>query len=271
MKRRYTPELIFLILVIILSIAGFWNIYFGDSAKPNGFHHLHIITNLAWLFLLSCQLSLIERKNFSSHRQLGLAIFLMGPMLFASVALLSVHSANRASLADEPDMLVVQNVLASLELGLIIFLGFLLRKNRKLHGSFLMATALLFMGIALFFVLISFVPKYRIEGPETFYRFEMAMTTTLYISAAVGALFFLKDRKNGWPWLLVGTFFFMNAFIGSQAAKYNGIRPLTDFIGSLSHAYTFILSFICLLFLLILAWKVDAGWIHRRRERAKIH
>ncbi len=54
------------------------------------------------------------------------------------------------------DVLLVQNVLVTLEMALLVFLAFLLRQNRSVHGSLLMSTSLLFMGIALFFTLISY-------------------------------------------------------------------------------------------------------------------
>ncbi|MEP7002090.1 MAG: hypothetical protein ABI969_16495 [bacterium] len=53
--------------------------------------------------------------------------------------------------------------MVTLEVALLVFMAFILRKNRNVHGSLLMSTALLFTGIALFFTLISHVPRYRID------------------------------------------------------------------------------------------------------------
>ena len=121
-----------------------------------------------------------------------------------------------------------------------------------MHGAFLLSSAVLFMGIALFFTLISFVPQFKIEGPETFYRFETAAATARYICLFVGLLFFLKDRRNGWPILLVSSFFTLNNFINTLLIKRNLIQPLTEFVGSLNQLITFFGSFIVLLILLTL-------------------
>lgn len=262
MKKRI-PELLFLVAVILLSITGFWHIYFGIDAKPTPYHHFHIITVLAWLILLLIQLSLIGTKKFRLHRNLGLSVLVMGPLLVASVALLSVHSANRAVISGQEDILIVANVMTSLELAFVISMAFVLKKRRKIHGAFLMSSALLFMGIALLFTLISFVPQFKIEGPETFYRFAAAGSTSRYTCAIVGLLFFLKDKRNGWPWLLTVSFFFLNGFINVLVSSSNNIMRLTEFVGSLSEPLTFVGSFVVLLLVLI----STGGWNAKKRVK----
>jgi len=54
-------------LVVLLAIAGFWNVYFGDGSNPGSYHHLHVIANFIWLFLLLCQLILIRGNNYKTH------------------------------------------------------------------------------------------------------------------------------------------------------------------------------------------------------------
>jgi len=248
--KKYIFEYLLLLIVILLSIAGFWNIYFGVGANPTPYQNLHVITIFIWLFLLLYQLSLIGKKQYLIHRKIGLSILFFAPLLVATTALLSVHSAHKGVVSGQGDILIVQNVMGTLELGFIILLAFILKKRRKLHGAFLLSTALLFMGIALFFTLISFVPQFKIEGPETFYRFATAAATARYICLFIGVLFFLKDRRNGWAILLVSSFFTLNDYINTLLIKNNFIQPLTEFVGSLNPLITFLGSFIVLSILL---------------------
>lgn len=260
--KKYIFEYLLVSIVILLAITGFWNIYFGIEANPTPYQNLHVITNLIWLFLLLYQLSLIGKKQHSIHRKIGLSILFIGPFLVATTALLSVYSAHKGVVSGEGDILIVQNVMGTLELGFIILMAFILKKRRKLHGAFLLSTALLFMGIALFFTLISFVPQFKIEGPETFYRFATAGATSRYVSLLIGFLFFLKDRKNGWPMLLVGSFLTLNNYIDTLLIKHNLIQSLTEFVGSLNQLITFVGSFLALLILLFftgIANKRNAG------------
>ena len=185
----------------------------------------------------------MARGSYPSHRKVGLAVLVAAPLLVATTAMLSVHSAHKGVVSGEGDFLIVQNVMGTLELGLLIFLAFLLKNRRKLHGSLLMSTTILFMGIALFFALISFAPPFKIEGPETFYRFQTAAMTGQFICLAVGLLFFIRDRRNGWPFLAAGLCFFLNEAIGSLLTRFDLIDPLTEFVGSMSQPLTFIASF----------------------------
>ena len=256
--RQYVFETLFLATVFALSLTGFWKIYFGAGADPNGFHHLHVLTNLAWLTLLLCQLSLAGSARYRTHKQLGLSVLFFAPLLVATTALLSVHSAHKGLVSGRGDFLIVQNVMVTLELALLILLAFVLRKRRKLHASFLLGTAMLFMGIALFFTLIGFVPAYRIEGPETFYRFETAGATARYACLAVGLFFFLRAPRNGWPLLLASASFSLNELIKSFLEARNLIQPLTEFVGSMSPWLAFFGSF-ALLFALLAATGIHAS------------
>jgi TRAP-type uncharacterized transport system fused permease subunit len=127
------------------------------------------------------------------------------------------------------------------------------------------------MGIALFFVLISFIPQFRIEGPETFYRFGTAAITSTLICSVVGVLFFLKDRRNGWPWLVIVSFFFINGLFNSMVAGSEAHKPLTEFVGSFEKTHAFIASFVGYLIMLSLAWRFNtkSNFIRKRRAKAQ--
>lgn len=66
---KYSLEFMLLGLVALLAITGFWNIYFGQDSKPTSYHHLHVIANFIWLFLLFFQLTLIGGNNYKTHRK----------------------------------------------------------------------------------------------------------------------------------------------------------------------------------------------------------
>lgn len=248
--RQYVLEYLLIAAVMLISVLGFWGIYFGADADPQPHHHLHVATAFVWMGLLLFQLTLIGRGSYQTHRKTGLAVLFAAPLLVATTAMLSVHSAHRGLVSGEGDFLIVQNVMGTVELASLIFLAFLLKKRRKLHASFLLSTTILFMGIALFFALISFAPPFKIEGPETFYRFQTAAMTGQAICLAVGLLFVIKDFRNGWPFLLAALCFVLNEVIRSSLTTLNMIDPLTEFVGSMSKPLTFVGSFALVLALL---------------------
>lgn len=262
MRQTYTLEIAFLVVVIALSLVGFSSLGRGDHVALTGYQVLHVITTLSWLLLLLGQLVLIHQRRFDGHRTIGKCIWFTGPFLIASLTLLTVHSASKEVAAGTVDDLVVQNVTFTLEVALLVFLAFMLRRNRKVHGSLLLGTALMFLVIALFFTLISYVPGYRIEGPETFSRFAKSGQMAALIGCVIGLLFFLKNFRTGWPWLLVSAFLILNGYLQMVVDQSGRTQPLTGLVGSIGEMPAFGFGLTISVALLWIAW--TAGTTQRR-------
>ena len=203
------------------------------------------------LFLLLCQLILLGKKGFLSHKRIGLLILFFGPLLVATTAIMTIHSANKGMISDRGDPLFVGNVMGTLEVAVLIVLAFVFRKRRALHGAFLLSTVLAMVGIALFFSLLGFVPQFKIEGPETFYLFGVAAVIGLVIRLIIGILFFIKDRRNNWPLLMTGIMPASGFLVGAILERYELTAPSTAFVGSLNEVLTFGGSFVIMLGLLL--------------------
>jgi hypothetical protein len=158
---------------------------------------------------------------------IGLSIFIAGPLLIATLALLSVHSAARDAAIGRADAMLVMNVMGTVSIALLILLAFLLRRRRDIHGAMLLGTALSFMGTAVFFTLLNVVPAYRIEGPETFHRFAEAGQASGLALAVVALLFFVRGPRTGWPWLLAGALFLTNGVLQGILAANQSTLALT--------------------------------------------
>jgi hypothetical protein len=244
--KKYFFEYLLISTTILLTVSGFWNIFFGGNARPNSYQTVHAIVNFSWLFLMLYQLTLIGNNQGIKHKRLGLSILFFGPLLSAQALVLAIHSARRGLASGEGDFMIVQNTMAPIELGLIILLAFILKKRRKIHGAFLISTVVLMLGISISFFMIAFTPALIEYG--------------MYITFFIGLLFFLKDRRNGWPIALSSSFFIINDFIFSILNKYDLIQPLTEVVGSLNQVNTFFVTFVVLLVLLIFT-----GITNRRR------
>lgn len=241
---KYRPEYLLLLAVAIVSVLGFWDLYFGVDADPQRHHHLHLVTAFIWLLLLLVQLNSIARGAVQAHRKNGMVVLFTAPLVVAAVAFLSVLSAQRAVASGEPDALLVQNVMVLLELGLLIGLAFLFKKRRDIHGSLLFSTLLLFGGIALFFALLSFVPMLRIEGPETFHRFGTAAMIGLAVCIGVAVLLFVSAPRTRWPYLLAAGCFVLNNGLNGLLTRFSLSYPATEMIGSLNPVATFVGVFV---------------------------
>lgn len=249
-QSRYIPEFGLLAATSAVSILGFWKLYFGSQANPQPHHFLHTVTSFIWLFLLFAQVYLVSRGKFQSHKRLGMIVLGVAPLVIGTTAALSVHSAHKGLLSGQGDFLIVQNVMVTIQLALLVILAFLFRKRRALHGSFLMSTSILFAGIALFFALIGFVPMFRIEGPETFYRFGTAAMTGQAICLTAGFLLFATSPRTRWPYLLAAAFFPLNGAIDGFLTEWKLIDRLTEVVGSQSPTLTFFATFLLVLLIL---------------------
>lgn len=259
MKGKYTTELVFLVLVILLSFVGFSSLYAGEQTGPNGYQAAHIATSLMWLGLLLGQLIVVHQRRFALHRTVGMSIFAAGPLLIGTLTLLTVHSAAKDAIEGQADRLVVQNVMVTLEVALLVWLAFLLRRNRNVHGALLMSTSLLFMGIALFFALISYVPGYRSEGPGSLPQFASAAQTSAIVGSVIGLLFYLRNRRTGWAWLMTSVFFFLNGFLQMYVDRSEQTVALTQLVATPGRPLGFALGVTVFAALLGMAWRVKPG------------
>lgn len=256
--RYYWPEFALIAAVMLTSLLGFWSIYFGPAADPQPHHHLHAVTTLGWTSLMLVQLVLIASRGFARHRSLGLAVLVAGPLLVAFTATLAIHSARKGVASGEGDVMFVQNSMTTVLLGLLIVLAFAKKHRRKLHGSLLLSTLLIFLGIAFFFALIGFAPQFRIEGPETFYRFELAGRAGQILVLLLGFLFFMRDPPNAWPFLVAGSFTITNDAIGALLTGLGLFDPLTRLVASIDKPIAFVAVF-ALMFALLAATALPAA------------
>ncbi len=241
--KRYAAEFLLVGTTMVVGVLGFGNIYLGAAADPQPHHHLHVVATYLWMGLLLTQLVLLARGSRAKHRRLGLAVLAAGPLLVASAAMLTVHSADRALVSGEEDFLIVQNVLGTWWLALILFLAFALKKRRKVHGALLSSTLILLLGPALFFVLISFAPPFRIEGPETFYRFQTAALTGQGIILAAVLFLFLQDRRNNWAYPFAAAAFLLGEAIKACLTRLDLIDLLTRIVAAPSESLAFVVTF----------------------------
>ena len=241
---QYRAELALIGATMIIGVLGFWNIYFGDGADPQPHHHLHLATTYVWMGLLLLQVIHLARGNGSRHRRTGLAVLVAGPCVVASAAMLTVHSASRAIASGQDDFLIVQNVLGTIWLAALLVLAFALKHRRKVHGALLASTLILFLGPALFFALIAFAPPFRIEGPETFYRFQTAGWTGLGIILVATAALYLRDRRNNWPYLLAAASYLAGEGIKALVGRFDLAESLTRIVAMPSRASAFVVAFV---------------------------
>jgi hypothetical protein len=106
-----------------------------------------------------------------------------------------------------------------------------------------MSTLLIFLGPAVFFALLAFAPTYRIEGPETFYRFQTAGAMSLNINLALAFLMFVKDWRNGWPYLFTVASGPLALALQAYLASIDRLDSLTTAVATPGKGLIFVVAF----------------------------
>lgn len=240
--RPYAAELTLVLFTVIVGVLGFWSLYVGPRADPQPHHHLHVVTTFGWMSLLLLQMTLLANARGALHRRMGLAVLGAGPLLVASTTLLTVHSARTALASGQDDFLIVQNVLGTIWLALVLMAAFAFKRRRRVHGAFLNSTLITFLGPALFFALMAFAPPFRIEGPETFYRFQTAGWTAMGMALAIALVFVAKDWRNNWPYAFAAASYVVGEVVKPVLARLDLTDLLTRAVAAPSEAVAFVIA-----------------------------
>lgn len=249
---------------LLVILTGFWASYFAPigSAMPLAFH-VHAITAMSWLFLLIVQSIVIHRRMNAVHRMVGWASFVFFPLLILGLAMIVNVSAERYAVRENPFI----NVFGpSAGIGMLIAIAayltlfYLALKNRravKLHAGYMLATPMILFESPMSRVIGTFAGGSLREGAWGVLD-SIVMANTLCTVFALAL--YLRDRRNGAPWLLAAGFMTLQS-----AAMWTA--PDIAFLGAMFDAYARVPDWIGLA--LAVTAGVAAGWFGWHAAPAK--
>ena len=199
-----------ILLLLAVSVFGFWKPYFSRLTTAQGLAHVHVLMMLAWMGMLVAQPMLIRARQLTWHRRVGKASYVVVPLMIVSALVL----AQLRMRSVPPQMLHVQQfilylgVSASLLFVVLWGLGIRYRRDTALHARFMVATALTLIDPSLARVMIFWVPVV----PPPLYQW-----ISFGLVYAVLLLLIFLDRKSlrGRPalWVLLGLFVALHASV----------------------------------------------------------
>lgn len=142
-----------LILLIILGFSKPYFLLFPEFQGVMSAEHYHFLLMAIWCVILFTQPLLIKYKKIEIHRILGKLTFILVPLLLHSIFLV-IKESYYSKISEIPQ----QQALARLAIQLpdifafafFYILAILYKKNTKYHLRFMLATALLMFGPAIF-------------------------------------------------------------------------------------------------------------------------
>lgn len=147
MEKRISWLVTFFVVVVIISLSGFFNSYIRFLPATGKFPliiHVHFIAFLFWFLLLIMQPLLVSRKNYRLHRKLGKLSYLIAPVLVITMLLLVGNRLHRAWPESEKEAATVLLV-GLLDIILFSVCYIIAMKNRhnvRWHVAFLIGATL---------------------------------------------------------------------------------------------------------------------------------
>jgi hypothetical protein len=145
MDKLWRITLGLVIGLVSFSILGFFKTYFGLFPKFGGTHwavHLHVISVLGWLALLTKQAWLAKQSHFSRHRAVGRLSYLLVPFIVVGFMLVTYQGQLKHK---SPELLGATLFDGGLFV-LFYTLAMLNRKNTSHHASYMILSAVPFIN-----------------------------------------------------------------------------------------------------------------------------
>lgn len=210
MPYRHAPYFVGLVLLTVL--VGFWASYWAPAGAIPVAFHVHAITSISWLLLLIVQQVAIQRRQNALHKQLGLASFVLFPLLMAGFMMIVDVSAQRYAAPQSPSDLHntpsfgIGTFMAMAGYVTMFYLALKHRRNVKLHAGYMLATPVILFESPFSRVLGEHLPWLNVIGSEG----PHAVLDTILVSDGIATIFalslYLMHRKHGRPWLLTACF-----------------------------------------------------------------
>ncbi len=208
-KIIYRSAAYFSLVLLLFVLVGFFKTYFGlipHFEKTTALIHWHFVFLMSWVILLIVQPVLIRYGKVRIHRMLGKVTYVLAPLIVLSLISLLVRYYNRNHLEEYPlrDVIIACHSQAVHAAQFIAFylLALANKKNVVLHGSYMIATGLIFINPSLTRALGVFNLSYPVA--ETI--------VIIFTAVATFTLLFYAQRKgvNYKPYIFIFLIFLLH-------------------------------------------------------------
>ena len=234
MKTQSTYFIFGIVVVILISLIGFYKPYFGKFPSFESVPlvtHLHLVAFLGWFVVLIWQPILIRQKKFETHRKVGRLTYFLVPILVVTIIGIVYHQLSFFVPGESNESVYINMLGGSLSgtsFVLYYTIAMICAKNTRFHVAFIIASSLVLLnpGLSRMVALIS--------DKETGL---LAMITTPFI-----VLFFIliyekfRNKENilKSPYALIFLLFMFELYVFASVADSDFWR---DFIQNLAASY----------------------------------
>ncbi len=153
MEKAYKNIIYFFLIIIAITLIGFYKTYFvlfPDFIDIKKVHHIHAFTLVLWFVLLIVQPILIQQKKYEWHRQIGKFSYVLVPIIFVLMLMVYKNQYLREESNGSPHS---QNVgllfipfTDTFPFVIYYILAIINRKNIAKHMRYMIATSILLLS-----------------------------------------------------------------------------------------------------------------------------
>lgn len=232
----------YVLLVIAVTVAGFWESYFSTFTEGPWQFHAHGIAASIWVVLVATQSWTAHRKNFAWHAAAGKASLLLFPFLIGGLAAIIDLTAkgyvagDGATRALFGGSFLIGLVLAIAAYVLLYYRALKYRRKVWLHSGYMLATPLILWESPFSRLMIGFVPGLGIAGPQDFPHILESIVWAM--ATALAFCLFVRWRigERAHPFLVAGLFIAAQMVAMGWLGDLAILRWSLTFIGQLPSA-----------------------------------
>lgn len=229
----------YVLLVIAVTIAGFWESYFSTFTAGPWQFHAHAMGASLWVMLVATQSWTAHRRQFAWHAAAGKASLLLFPFLVGGLAAI-IDLTAKGYVAGEgaTRALFGGSFLVGLLLAIAAYVALYyhaLKYRRKvwLHSGYMLATPLILWESPFSRLMITFVPGLGVAGPQDFPHILEAIIWAM--ATALAFCLFMRWRfgARAQPFLVASLFIAAQMVAMGQLGDLTIVRSTLAFIGHL--------------------------------------
>ena len=202
----------YILAVIAVTIAGFWQSYFAPFLDVPWQFHAHGVAASIWVLMVLFQSWAVHKEQLPLHRAVGKSSLLLFPFLIGGLAAIidltgkgfvAGEGASRVAMGGQ---FLIGLVLAIAAYVLLYYRALRYRRKVWMHAGYMLATPLILFESPFSRVIGTWVPGLQVQGPTDFSGILTTIEVGMAAELAIIAVLWWRLRDKATPFLVAGGF-----------------------------------------------------------------
>jgi hypothetical protein len=202
----------YVLVVIAVTIAGFWPSYFGPFMTVPWQFHAHGVAASIWVLMVLAQSMTVHKGQLPLHRAVGKSSLILFPFLIGGLAAIIDLTGKGFVAANDPfrvalgGQFLIGLALAIAAYVVLFYRALKFRRKVWLHSGYMLATPLILFESPFSRVMGMVLPQFAIRGPQDMDRLIPSIEWAMAVELAIIAVLWWRFRDKASPFLVAGGF-----------------------------------------------------------------